>query len=203
MPGPRGGSASNGGGLWAFEVDESGGVSLSGQLGSDAGFTSVAVHEGLAFLGDPGSWALPRGGLVIARVTNTGRIERLGSLSIPGNATDVFIAGELAYVTSARSGLRVVDVADPSLPVEIGFADTPDNAEALHVSGRHAYVADRAGGLRVLDVGDPSAPTEIGSLTFEDHAWGLDVVGPHVFVAAGFAGLRIVSVECEGRTDAP
>lgn len=42
---------------------------------------------------------------------------------VPGNAVDVFAAGNYAYVAAKDYGLRIMDVTNPYLPGEIGFIE--------------------------------------------------------------------------------
>lgn len=55
-------------------------------------------------------------------------------------ATDVFVAGEHAYVIFRSSGLRIFDVSIPVLPIEIGGFGSV-HAEAVFCAGDFAYKA--------------------------------------------------------------
>lgn len=77
-------------------------------------------------------------------------------------ARDIEVVGDLAYMASGYSGLRVIDVSNPAFPVELGSLDTPSYAEGVEVVGAYAYVADGFRGLRIIDFGPEYAgSTEI------------------------------------------
>ncbi|MBU0507669.1 hypothetical protein KKH27_02360 [bacterium] len=52
-------------------------------------------------------------------------VRRLGSIPYWDDANAVSAVDTLAYVTTASSGLRIVDISDPASPVEVGCYDTP------------------------------------------------------------------------------
>jgi hypothetical protein len=89
----------------------------------------------------------------------------LGSFSPPGIvATDLTVAGDLAYLTDAEKGLLTYDITDPLAPIPLGALDTPGLAQAVALgpTGETAFVADGECGVRVIDLRDPSAPAEHG-----------------------------------------
>jgi hypothetical protein len=111
----------------------------------------------------------------------------LGILGGVTDVDDVFISGDLAYVSGHYSGLHIFDVSDAAAPSRIGGLDSacPQDAD-VSVSGSHAYVKD-ACGIRVIEVIDPSSPKEVSRLPLECSS---------VFVSDGLAhcageGLRV------------
>ncbi|MFQ5879413.1 MAG: carboxypeptidase regulatory-like domain-containing protein [Dehalococcoidia bacterium] len=95
------------------------------------------------------------GGLRIVDVSTPSAPVEAGSLALPSDALDVFVAGGLAYVADA-AGLRIVDVFTPTAPVGMSFLDAPDRTSAVFVSGDLVYMAvvdDGHGGLLVVDPG--------------------------------------------------
>jgi hypothetical protein len=118
----------------------------------------------------------------------------VGALDTPGQAFDVEVEGDLAYVADGASGLRVIDVSDPALPVEVGALDTPHQAESVAVVGSLAYVADRSSGVRIIDVSDPTSMVELGALDTPGNALDVEVVGDLAYVADDQAGLRVIDV---------
>jgi hypothetical protein len=95
--------------------------------------------------------------------------------------TDIFIAGEYAYVAS-KEGLWIVDVSDPTRPAQVGFHETPGAAQSVMVRGNYAYVADGFSGLRIFDVTDPAAPVDAGHVGIV--GWTADVAVGDGFVHA-------------------
>jgi hypothetical protein len=98
------------------------------------------------------------------------------------------------YAAAARSGLRVISVADPAHPVEVGYLDTPGRAWSVEVVGDIAYVADGDSGLRVISVTDPAHPAEVGHCDTPGGAQDVVVDGEYAYVADVDSGLRAISV---------
>lgn len=118
----------------------------------------------------------------------------LAGLDTPGQAVDLVVAGNLAYIADGPSGLRIHDVSDPANPQLAGFLDTPGNAWGVAVSGSYAYVADGATGLRVIDVANPASPQLAGFVDTPGFAAGVAVAGEYAYVADGANGLHIISI---------
>jgi hypothetical protein len=80
------------------------------------------------------------------------------------------MVGNLAYMSSGYSGLRIMDLSDPVNPLEIGRSPWSPWDYLINIG---VYVKDSLAYLtydnegRVLDVSDPTHPTEI-------HHWYLD-----------------------------
>jgi len=124
----------------------------------------------------------------------SGGIQLIGGCDTPGEAFDVAVSGNYAYVADGYAGLRVISVVDPTQPVEIGSFDTPGWARGVAVSGDYAYVADYDSGLQVVSVADPARPVQVGHYDAPGLARGVALSGDRAFVAAGVSGLRILSV---------
>lgn len=79
-----------------------------------------------------------------------------------GNATDVKVRGNYAYVAIRRVGLAVIDVSNPTNCVQVGGYGTSGEAQGVAVLGNYAYVADSDAGLQVIDVSDPTNCARVG-----------------------------------------
>jgi hypothetical protein len=78
-------------------------------------------------------------------------------------AYDIQMVGNLAYIVSGGSGLRIVDLTDPANPVEIGrgtWYDWSSPFGGVYVIGNRAYVATIYG-CSAFDISDPTQPVEI------------------------------------------
>ncbi len=75
-------------------------------------------------------------------VTNRELPAIVGSFDTPGNANDVKVVGNLAYVADGIS-LQILDVTIPASPTLVGSVDTPGSAQDVVIAGTRAYVADR------------------------------------------------------------
>ena len=111
-----------------------------------------------------------------------------------GNAWDVFVLDNYAYVADWYSDLRVIDISNPSLPQEIGYYYTPGDAEGIFVLDNYAYVADNYSGLRVIDISNPSSPQEVGYYDTPGYSSGVYVSGSYAYIADWYAGLRVIDI---------
>ncbi len=111
-----------------------------------------------------------------------------------GNAQDVVVVGDLAYVAAGPSGLQIVDISNPENPEIIGYWD--DNpwwdTYGVAVSGDYAYLA--SDGLRVISVADPEHPEEVGYCDTTNYANDVAVSGDYAYIAEDRSGLRVISV---------
>jgi hypothetical protein len=124
-------------------------------------------------------------------------------LGTPGQALDVAVVANIAYVanytggTDFTGGLRLVDVSLPESPVEVGWLF--DSARSIEVQGDLAFVSgQRDSGspecFLVLDVSDPAAPHLVGETCEAVRAFDLAASGDHVFAAASVNGFFVVDV---------
>jgi hypothetical protein len=100
-------------------------------------------------------------GLRIADVSNPRVPADAGYLPLPLNATDVKVAGNVAYV--AAGNLHVVDVTNPRNPQLLATLATL-NAWELQVQG-HIVVTVGAEGFATVDVSNPASPRVLGKIT--------------------------------------
>ncbi len=157
--------------------------------------------------------------LRVIDVSNPALPVELGSLDIPGRASNVEVVGGLAYITVTRwisrfprdsSGrpidwsLRVIDVSNPAALVELGGGlITPGVGHGVEVMGQFAYVVGArmdsdgrsiGGYLRVIDVSNPALPEERSSLDTLDIANDVAVVSDLAYLAASSSGLFVIDV---------
>lgn len=65
-------------------------------------------------------------GLRILDISNPAAPVLVGALTTPGQASDIAIAGDRAYIADGgMGGLLVLDISDPASPVMLGSLDTP------------------------------------------------------------------------------
>lgn len=133
-------------------------------------------------------------GLFVFRVTDALNVYAVGYSDARGDATNLFVASDLAYLAGGISGLIIFDISDPTLPIQVGRYDTADQAYSVWVVDTLAYVADVGDGLRIINCSDPTNPMEIGSLDTPDKAYGVHVSGSHAYVADRTSGLRVINV---------
>ncbi len=119
-----------------------------------------------------------------------------------GSATDLQVAGNLAYVTDqglfdgtafADGGLRILDVSQPGAPVQVGRYTSPGSLQAVRVAGSLAYLAAGPGGLEIVDVGNPANPRLLGSYAGSNlnAVW---VTGDRAYATSSTEGLLVLDV---------
>jgi hypothetical protein len=116
-----------------------------------------------------------------------------GSCDTPGDAYDVAVSGNYAYVADQLSGLQVIDISDPTNPTSAGSYDTPGSAYGVAISGDYAYVADRLSGLQTIDISDPENPTLAGGYDTPSDAMSVAISGDYAYVA-DFMTLQVINI---------
>lgn len=107
----------------------------------------------------------------------------LSFVATPGNASDVVLFGNLAYIADGSAGLLIVDLSDPARPLQRGSLDTPGNAVAIAVAGGYAYIADTTG-VQIINVADPDRPVTAGRISASGNIVDVEATGQWVYVAA-------------------
>jgi len=79
----------------------------------------------------------------------------IGTLPLPGTATDVCLDGNRALVALGSSGIAVVDVSRSDAPTVIAQVDTPGTARRVACDRSLLAVADGASGLAIVNITDP------------------------------------------------
>lgn len=112
----------------------------------------------------------------------------------PGQAVEVEVVGDYAYVTAVGAGLRIINIADPAHPFEAGYLDTPGQAYGVDVVGNLAYVADHHQGLRIINVSNPASPFQVGYIIPPGLSYDVTVSGSYAYLANRWDGVRIIDV---------
>jgi len=94
--------------------------------------------------------------LKVFRDMTFGKMRLMGNESI-GLTEALFIAGEIAYVTSGQR-LLLLDISNPSMPVLISSVGIPAYAMDVQVAGSYAYLALIQYGFCIIDVTDTLHP---------------------------------------------
>ena len=117
----------------------------------------------------------------------------IGSCDTPGEAHDVYVSGNYAYIADWGSGLQIIDVSNPRNATIIGSCDI-GRAVRVYVSGNHAYIVDGRSRLQIIDISNPSNPRMIWSCNTPGYAEEAVVLGDYAYVAAGSSGLQVIDV---------
>jgi hypothetical protein len=126
------------------------------------------------------------------RGTPTGII---GGLALDGEAWDIAVAGDVAYVATGNHGLAIVDISEPGQPILIGSRDLTGSNVSVAVDGVRGLAAVASHfvepGLHIVDVSDPAHPVTQRTVALPDGARHVEVLDGVAFVASGTALVAI------------
>ncbi len=149
----------------------------------------VFVSGDYAYVADAGE-------LLIVDVSSPEKPMLKAEMSIPdypnGQARDVIVQKDRAYIAAYDLGVLVVDVSDPSSPNVIDRIDDLDSVVGIYIYSGKLYVVSSYYGLSVYDLSNPDVPEEHIDL---DYAEGVFVSGNHAYLAQGINGLAVVDLE--------
>lgn len=106
-------------------------------------------------------------------IIDDGELIPIGYLTTGGDAHDIDVEGDIAYLAAYEAGLFTIDVSDPSNPVELGNYKSDDGwAFRVDAQGDFIYMSDFHS-FRILEASDPANPTSIYDYhpDDEDHPW--------------------------------
>ena len=102
-------------------------------------------------------------GLAIYDVSDPGNPAMVLNFGTEGEASDVAVFEDYAFVADGYKGLTVVDISDPANPwvaAELGFEGRARSL-AIDDEGDFALVALEAAGFALVDISDPDAPVTL------------------------------------------
>ncbi|NQU05250.1 MAG: choice-of-anchor D domain-containing protein, partial [Calditrichaeota bacterium] len=123
-------------------------------------------------------------------------IFEVGYYDTHGNAYDVAVSRDYAYVTDgSNGGLQIINVSDPENPDRTGSYNT-GQAKDIVVIGELVYLADYNRGFRIIDVSDRENPEQVGFTNEIRYAYGVHVVGNYAYVGGWSRryGLFVVNI---------
>lgn len=136
-------------------------------------------------------------GLTVVDVSNPATPLVVASLNPPGDACDLLLLGDLAYVAGGYAGLHIVDISEPERPLLIDSVYTVGPAWGLQRFGDIAYVIIDPCGLRVFDISVPLSPRLLGSNDTLVSARSVAVAAECAYIADQAAGLVALPAQCE------
>ncbi|MBI2924511.1 MAG: hypothetical protein HYY24_02270 [Verrucomicrobia bacterium] len=173
---------------------------------------NVAVSGRYAYVAAPGDGdyleGFPGEGLVVLDVSDPATPQLVGRYDSTGDATDVTVAGNYAYLIDlepsfseggAGEGLVVIDISDPANPRRVGsyshiVPSQYGGPDTVAVAGHYVYVADCSAGLLVIDVSDPANPRRAGGYRTSGCALGVAVAGTYALLSDWNVGLLVLDI---------
>jgi hypothetical protein len=149
---------------------------------------AAVVHNDLVYVADgsPGLVGLD------ASNPDAPRMQFLKRMS--GEAADVQIHGEFAYMANRGNGVLAVGLGETSSISTNVPTRTRRLAHAVRVRDGFACVADDSAGLTILDLSRPHIPVVVTNLPLAGVARDLEWVGNIVYLAAEKGGLHLIDV---------
>ena len=132
------------------------------------------------------------GGLSVIDVSDPENPVLIGRCDIPGEARDIFISGESAYVADYGTGLVIIDISDKLSPEVSGSFRINFGVTGVSANGNFAYLTGTQSGFRILDVSAPRNIREVGALG--TMASSVFIRDRYAFLSASNPSLRIVDV---------
>jgi len=115
--------------------------------------TGAAITGGYLYLAtSDGEWQghPEEFGLRILSLADPAHPVEVAHVLTPGNARNVTVVGNLAYLSDGDAGVLVLDVSDPGFPVQVHRINTTGAAQEIGFYGSSMVVADGRGGLTVI-----------------------------------------------------
>ena len=144
-------------------------LSLRSTFLSLSGESSVAVHDGIAYLGGDDGFQLVdvRQEPQSPQAYSGGELERVENVAVLNG--HMFIAYE-------RDGFLVYDIRDPALPVLVHEELELERDSSVHLNGEYLYVTQDDGHPLVFDVRVPSVPVLAGRLELNSERNFIEIV---------------------------
>jgi len=101
---------------------------------------------------------------------------------IDGSINDLVIDENLAFFTSSKKELVILDISTPETPEFLGRIQLPENVQDIAVTGDYLYASLGEAGLSLVDISNPAAPRLID--TWEDwHSNTLLIENQELYIA--------------------
>ncbi len=93
--------------------------------------------------------------------------EIIGNADSPGDAEDITISGNYAYVADTQDGLQVFDCSDKSAPVLLSESSFDISGHSVTISsyGNYLVVGSGGGGVYLFNIEDKAKPVFVDNLT--------------------------------------
>ena len=121
---------------------------------------------------------------------------------MPGDALNISVQGNRAYIADGRKGITVLDISNPAWPSIIGTYPTPGIASAIALSETRAFVADSWNEISVFDISDSTSAHFLGTLQTQQTPVALEVYkseegSEYLYSAEGERGLKVIRITKE------
>ncbi len=118
----------------------------------------------------------------------------VGELALYGEALEVKVTGNHAYLACRQGGLNIVNITNPSAPVLVSGFDTTGYATSIDVKDNLAVVSSGSGGVYLFDVSNPANLILKQRITAAGYTNNAIFSGDKVIVAARDQGILIYKI---------
>lgn len=165
-------------------------LSTTASIGTVA---DIAIDNEYAFIagGDDGVHALD--------VSNPNSPFRTSTLDdIAGEATNIAIKGQFAFVAYTSGQLLSIDINSPYFMQIAGSAPLMGTPSRVVIEGNTAYVTASESGLQIFDISTLEQPTQIGNLDTPGDARDVIIRNGIAYIADDIAGVQAVDINNPG-----
>ena len=142
-------------------------------------------------------------GLEIFDLTIPTQPARIGEIATPGNAQDVAVDGDTAYIADGAEGLQIIDIGLPAAPQLLKTVEDFTFAHGIQIANGYAYTVDSENGLLIYDLQElrnSIEPNPISTFQTVGEALAVWVDGHTVYLSDRNQGFQILDFE---RIDIP
>ncbi|MFX1512760.1 MAG: LVIVD repeat-containing protein [Promethearchaeota archaeon] len=190
-------------GLWGTNCTDSiNPTTCTNFLGGYTWDVQIDAEAEIAFLADGGSYfGIGENGLKILDIHNISSPVLLGQYITGGDATDIEVIGNTAYLVTGLSGLMIFDISNYANPVLMGqvlepFNELEASLGSVKVIRDLVYLTYWQGGLFIYNVSNPSHITVVGEFLKGDELFSVEVEEELnlAFVVDQSQGLKIFDI---------
>jgi hypothetical protein len=123
----------------------------------------------------------------------------VSELNMTGEALDVKVKGDYAYVVAKQEGLLVADISDKANPVWLvnSTRSTSGWAQSIDVEGDNLVVGSGGGGVYLYDIGEnPAEPKFLDRIDSDivDYTLFVAIENNEIFVAGRYLGISQINI---------
>ena len=185
-------------GLQKFDITDKSDMQSLAFYDTPADAVSIDVSNDYIYAIDNTVGATPeKEGLRIHQISTFNKVVSYsyeGFCATPGQASDIGVVGDYAYIADGDHGIQIIDITDKAAPEIIGNYDTFGFANGIFIDANYAYVADGNGGMAIIDITDQSNPVFTAELNTGGNAQKIFVSRSYAYLANGLDGIQIINL---------
>ncbi len=113
-------------------------------------------------------------------------------INLTGDALDIAVKGDYAYIVAKQEGLLVVNIADPLNPEWVYSHETTGWAQSVATNDNYLAVGSGGGGAYLFDIGEtPEKPKLLERVTsyHTDYVYFVEISNGKLFTAGRYQGI--------------